>query len=251
MLAARKLKRRVARETAGASLVEGARAVLETLAAGVEVREIFLTPSAVRGEELRHAARVGGLPVLEVSDAVLSAVADTATPQGAVAVVTVPRTTLRELPAGTSLVAVLCDVRDPGNAGTLLRSAAAAGADAVVFAGGTVDPFSPKVLRASAGALWGLPIVTAPQPRAVLIALRDRGLAVLAAAARGHPADETDLTRALALVLGNEAWGIDPALADLVDEEVGIPLPGAVESLNVAGAGAILLFEAVRQRRAR
>ncbi|CAN5649814.1 RNA methyltransferase [soil metagenome] len=217
----------------------------------MEVRDLFLAPSAPRGEEIRRAAQDSGAPLLEVSDGVLRAVADTATPQGAVAVVGTPRVTVRELPEDISLVLVLSEVRDPGNAGTLLRTAVAAGADAVVFAGKTVDPFSPKAVRASAGAVWRVPVITAPQPRAVLIALRDRGQVTLATSADGPPADAADLTRPLALVLGNEAWGIEPSLADLVDEQVGIAMPGPVESLNVAIAGSILLFEAARQRRTR
>lgn len=225
--------------------------MLEALAAEVKVRDLFLAPSAPRSEEIRLAAQAGGVPLLEVSDALIRTLADTTTPQGVVAVVGIPRVTVWELPEETSLVLVLCEVRDPGNAGTLLRSAVAAGADAVVFAGQAVDAFSPKVVRASAGAVWKVPVITAPQPRAVLIALEDRGQAILSTSADGPPVDDADLTRPLAVVLGNEAWGVDPSLADLVDEEVGIPMPGPVESLNVAVAGSILLFEAARQRRTR
>ena len=236
---------------AGAALVEGTRAVLDTFARGIEVRELFITPDAARGEEVRRAAHAARAPLVEVSDGVLRALADTMTPQGVVAVVTVPRVTIWDLPEDISLVLVLAGVGDPGNAGTLLRSAVAAGADAVVFAGASVDPFSPKAVRASAGAVFRVPVITAPQARAVLIALRDRGQVVMATSAEGRPADAANLTRPLALVLGNEAWGVDRSLADLIDEEIGIPMPGPVESLNVAAAGSILLFEVARQRRTR
>lgn len=229
-------------------MVEGARAVAEALDAEANVKTVFVSVSFKDAHDLRTGAVRNGARVVEVGDDVIHALSDTTTPQGIVAVAAVERITVLDLPQDISLVVVLCAVRDPGNAGTLIRSAVAAGADAVVFAGGAVDPFSPKTVRASAGTLWHLPVIVAVQARAALIALRDRGMRIVGTSLQGPPAAASDLTTPVGLVLGNEAWGLDSSLADLVDESVTIPMPGPAESLNVGIAGSVLLFEAVRQR---
>lgn len=194
------------------------------------------------------AARAAGVTVHHVSERVAKALSDSTTPQGVVAVVRGEARGLDDI-ADPSLVVLLDAVSDPGNAGTLVRTAAAAGADAVVFATGSVDPFSPKTLRAAAAATFAVPIVhDIDLPDAVGWA-HSAGLAVVGTSMEGVPYYESDLTGAVALVAGNEAWGIGPAHADLLDATVGIPMPGPVESLNVAGALAIVIFEAVKQRR--
>jgi tRNA(Leu) C34 or U34 (ribose-2'-O)-methylase TrmL len=147
------------------------------------------------------------------------------------------------------LVAVLCAVRDPGNAGTILRSADAAGADAVVFAGESVDVYNPKTVRASAGSVFHLPIVRGvPEPAAVE-ALRGAGLQILAADAQGEASlDDVDLSVPTAMLFGNEAWGLPPETAALADRTVRIPMRGRAESLNLAAAASLMLFEAARPR---
>ncbi|MGH2753410.1 MAG: TrmH family RNA methyltransferase, partial [Actinomycetota bacterium] len=181
---------------------------------------------------------------------VLKAMSDAATPQGSVAVAGIPSVGIADVAGPLDLVLVLAAVRDPGNAGTLVRSAVAAGAGAVVFTDESVDPFGPKTVRASAGTIFLVPVVPAPSLAAVVEELHDRGLTVLGASASApRAAQETDLTDPVALVLGNEAWGIPAVSRHLLDGEVGIAMPGPAESLNVGMAGSILLFEAVRQRR--
>jgi RNA methyltransferase, TrmH family len=187
---------------------------------------------------------------MEVTEPVLRSLADTTTPQGVVAVVEIRTRELSDLAAGASLLLVLAGVRDPGNAGTLLRSALAAGADGVVFAAGAVDPLHPKTVRASAGAVFRVEVAREKDLGEVLAVIRRSGLVVVGAdAAAPGRLDDTDFTRRVALVLGNEAWGLGPDAGDLLDEVVGIPMPGPAESLNVGIAGSILLFECVRQRR--
>lgn len=181
--------------------------------------------------------------IFPLAAGVAERVADTVTSQGLFAVVATADQPIERL-AGAHLVLVGVSLRDPGNAGTLVRSAAAAGADGIVFAGTSVDPFNPKTVRASAGAVFHLPLVVAPDPREALEALRSSGMRCLAGMAHGGlDYREAPLGGPLALVLGNEAHGIDPALAGCVDGGVTIPLARG-ESLNVAVAGSILAFAA-------
>jgi TrmH family RNA methyltransferase len=250
VLSARKLLRRPVRDRTGMFLVEGPFAIAEALRAGADVRELFVTTDAPRGAELTELAASKGTPVTVVSDSVLRSMSDSVTPQGIVAVAGIPTTDLADLPDDASLVIVLAGVRDPGNAGTLVRSAVAAGADAVVFTDDSVDPYGPKTVRAAAGGVFLVPVVVSPSFESCVAALRERGLAILGASATAERgADEVDLTAPVALVLGNEAWGIAEGSAALLDGEVGIWMPGPAESLNVGIAGSILLFEAVRRRR--
>jgi TrmH family RNA methyltransferase len=159
-----------------------------------------------------------------------------------------PPAALEDLATATFVV-VCVDVRDPGNAGAVIRSADAAGADGVVCCAGTVDPFNPKTVRASAGSVLHLPVVAGGEPTDVLDALRGWGLTCLAAVAHGGtPYTEIDLTGPLALVLGNEAAGLPDTLEDRLDGGVTIPMAGRAESLNVSMAAAVLCFEVRRAR---
>jgi RNA methyltransferase, TrmH family len=147
------------------------------------------------------------------------------------------------------LVLVLAEVRDPGNAGTLVRSAVAAGAGFVVFSSGSVDPFGPKTVRASAGTLFRVGIVRDVDLSDAFKGLKDLGFDSLAGDPRSsRMIDEVPVDRPVAVVVGNEAWGVPEAAGALVDEFVAIRMPGPAESLNVAVAGSLLLFECVRKR---
>ena len=200
---------------------------------------------------LALAAERDVVPV-SVPGRVLDALADTTTPQGVVAVVETPSVSLEEALAGSSLVLVIAAVSDPGNAGTLVRSAVAGGADAVVFTKGVVDPFHPKTLRASGGSLWRTPIAPSVDVDRCLQALEGSDLATVGADARAPKVLwEADLTRPLALLLGSESRGLPPEIASRVSETYSIPMPGPAESLNIAVAGSIFLFECARQRRCR
>ncbi len=237
--ALRKLARRGERERAGEFLAEGHSVVAEAVASG-NVLEIFITT----GTKIEPP---GDVPVLEVTDDVLRSMSTTTTPQGVVARVLTPDTSLERIPLDAKLVLVLADVRDPGNAGTLVRSAVAAGADAVVFIRGSVDPYSPKTVRSSAGGIFRLPIAIAPLDE-VIDLLRGRGFSILGTAARAEGSlDDVPADRPVALVLGNEAWGMSDEVRGLVDSVVSIEMPGPAESLNVAIAGSILLFDIARK----
>ena len=222
--------------------------VRDALQARVEVTDVFLRADDPDVAVLRDVCEEGGARVLEVGDGVLRALADTSSPQGVVAVATMPRFRLADLEASADLVLVLAQVRDPGNAGTLVRSAAAAGAGAVVFSEGSVDPFGPKTVRASAGSVLRVPVERATPLPQTLATLKGKGFAIFAAEGT---ADTTiydlDLTGRSAIVLGNEAWGLEEDLD--FDASASIPMEADVESLNVATAGSLFLFEAVRQRR--
>jgi TrmH family RNA methyltransferase len=223
--------------------------VTEALESTAAVDEIFAEPDAVT-PEVRALVAKRGVSLVPVSQTVLASLCDTTTPQGMAAVVRMGRASVDALPADASLVLVLAAVRDPGNAGTLVRSALASGASGIVFTRGSVDPWHPKTVRATAGALFHVPVVRALSIEETVSHLRASGLVVIGADATSkRPLDSVDLTRRVALVVGNEAWGLPSDMRHLLDEDVGIPMPGPVESLNVGIAGSILLFETARQRR--
>jgi len=200
-------------------------------------------------QALADRARSTGVDVLEVEPGGLGRVLSTRTPQPVAAVAPWNDVDLDSLVGPDTFLAVLLGVGDPGNAGTLVRSAAAAGASGVVFSRGSVDPYNPKCVRASAGALFATAIVRDLDPADVLGRLAGAGVRRVAAhPSAGTPHHDADLTGPVALLLGGEAAGLpDGALAE-VDEVVTVPMVGPGESLNVAMAGTVLLFEAARQR---
>ena len=228
-------------------MLEGAKVITEALDAGVALEAVFAAPDAPR--PLLERALAAGTRVHELQPGLIERVADTVTPQPVMAIapwLDVPLEQVR----GADFVVVCVDVRDPGNAGTVLRSAEAAGASAVVFCDGSVDVFNPKTVRASAGSLFHLAVVNGGSVNDVLTTLGAWGLRRLATVARdGEAYDEVDLTVPVALVLGNEAHGL-PADLDL-DGTLTIPMAGSSESLNVGMACAVLCFEVARQRRGR
>ncbi len=229
-------------------MVEGTKLVSEALAAGAKVETVFAAAGAP--SDLLTRAEAAGARLVELAPGVLDRVASTVHPQPVMAVVADPAVALDDVDL-TGFTVVCVDVGDPGNAGTVLRSGEAAGADAVVFCGHSVDVYNPKTVRASAGALFHVPVVvTTEEPSDLLAHLRTRGLCRLGAvvtSGRDHTA--VDLTVPLALVLGNEATGLSDALSHVLDERITIPMAGRSESLNVGMAAAVLCFEAARQRR--
>ncbi len=246
-----KLRKRGVRDKREEFLVEGAQAVLEAVRVGTRysaLRELFAGPDSVRHPAVAE-ARQFGIPVTEVSDEVIRALTSTVTPQGLVGVSVMVDSSLEELPEEISLAVVLFAVRDPGNAGTILRSADAAGAEAVVFSEASVDVYNPKVVRSSAGSVFHLPIVRDAGIEQTVTALRVRGAGVYAMAASGDAElYDLDLRKPAAFVFGNEAWGLPQEVQALADATVRVPIPGAAESLNLATAAGVCLFEAVRQR---
>ena len=233
----RLLARRSARVDEGCFVLEGPHAIEAAVAAGVELLEVFVEASAL---SLVPGGAEG--TVVLVADGVLAKVGSTVTPQPIMAVVPLPRVALATLSSAT-FVLVAAGVNDPGNLGTMARSAEAAGADALVTTAGSVDPFGPKCVRASAGAIVQLPVVTDIQ----LTDVRALGLRLLGTAAVGGVRhDQADLRGPLALVLGNEAHGLPPDVQ--LDGLLTIAHRGRAESLNVAMAATVLCFEVARQR---
>jgi RNA methyltransferase, TrmH family len=254
--AARQLGKRAFRERARLFLAEGPQAVREALAQPDVVTELFVTDQGrARHRELADRAAASGRVVHEVGSDVMAELAQTMTPQGIVAVcrfVDVPLAVLRA--SSPRLVAVLVSVRDPGNAGTVVRTADAAGADGVVFAAASVDPYNAKCVRSSAGSLFHLPVVADTPLPEVITGLRADGLQVLAADGSASQvldgADGPDLSRPTAWLFGNEAWGLPPSLLDLADATVAVPIYGQAESLNLAAAAAVCLYASARYSRA-
>lgn len=233
-------------------VLEGARVVDGALDRGAPVVCAYVGPDAARVcPEVVDRLRAAGVPVSETGAGVVERVASTQTPQPVVALAHATPVTIDEL-ARDGLVLVAVGVADPGNAGTLVRSAEAAGVVGVVFSGNSVDPYGPKAVRSSAGAIFGIPVAEGEDPVHVLDALGAHGRRRLATVTRGGDAyDRADLTGPLAIVLGGEAHGLPAEVHARVDGAVTIPMAGAAESLNVGVAGAVVAFEAARQRRGR
>lgn len=252
--AARKLLRRAGRDRAGRFLVEGAQAVREALAA-VRVHELFVTEAAaVRHPGLVAAAGESGARVLTVTERAAAGLSGTVTPQGVIAVcdlLDVP--VASALRAAPGFVAVCAGIADPGNVGTVVRVADAAGCDAVLLAGDTVDPHNPKAVRASTGSVFHLPLARDRDAPGVLSACRRAGLVTLVADGGGErdlhdPATAALLTGPVAWVFGNEAHGPGAELMAAADHRVRVPIHGRAESLNLATAAAVCLYATVAAR---
>ena len=240
-----------ARRDAREFVVEGPRIVEAALDRGAVLESAYVAPGADRAfRPLTSRLRELGIPIDELKEGVLERIGDTVTPQPVLAVASMTVSELQALDR-EGLVLVAVSVRDPGNAGTLLRSAEAAGCAGVVFCGNSVDPYAPKVVRSSAGAVFGIPVVEADDPVKVLDALGRQGRRRLGAVAtEGESFDRVDLGGPVAVVLGNETEGLPAELDASVDGRVTIPIEPPADSLNVGMAGTVLAFEAARQRRA-
>jgi TrmH family RNA methyltransferase len=247
---ARKLARRSFRAEQRLFLADGPKAVEGALSAPGCVVEVFATPAATE----EYAALRAHTPVWTlVDDRALASLSDAVTPAGVVAVCRfVDRPVSHVLDGSPRLVAICADVRDPGNAGTVIRTADAAGASAVVLAGHSVDAYNPKTVRATAGSLFQVPLAVVPDPAEAVRAARAAGLVVLAADGAG----ERDLFEAgdllagpTAWLFGNEAWGLPDELAALADHRIRIPIHGRAESLNLSTAAAVCLYASAREQR--
>jgi TrmH family RNA methyltransferase len=242
---------RGARQDEAAFVIDGPTLLREALGAGVEVQEVIATVEA--DERVVSLARAAGAEVWEVAADVLGGAVDTVTPQGMAAIarrVEVDTEVALASAARGELTVVLVDVSDPGNAGTLLRAAEASGAAAVLFCGASVDPSNAKCVRASAGALFHVPVAIAAEAVAVVRELEARGLRTLATVrGQGLAYDQIDLTVPTAVLLGSEAHGLADEVVTAADASVTIPMVGRSESLNVAMAGSVICFESLRQRR--
>lgn len=255
--AARGLAKRTLRQRARAFLAEGPQAVGAALAADAQVTHLFVTgPAWARHRDLVRRAVARGAQVQQVSGEVMAELAQTITPQGLLAVCAFIDIPIDDLAAaGPRLVVILAHVRDPGNAGTVLRTADAAGADGVIFSDASVDPYNSKCVRASAGSIFHVPLVAGVALPAAVAALRERGVQILAGDGRtGRRLDDPDVGERLAApsawLFGNEAWGLPPETLSLADDAVAVPIYGDAESLNLAAAAAVCLYASARALRA-
>jgi TrmH family RNA methyltransferase len=236
------------REAGQAFIAEGVRLVEEALAAGWPFRFVFHTDELrARGVELLKRIKQQKIETEEVQARLLASISDTETSQGILAVLEyqpIP------MPQAVDFVLVLDAIREPGNLGTLLRTADAAGVQAVVLAPETVDAFAPKVVRAGMGAHFRLPIQSMDWPGIGRL-VESMNLGVCLADMRGTACWKTDFRPPLALIIGGEAEGASEQARNVAKQTVRIPMQGKAESLNAAVAGSILMFEVVRQRNAR
>lgn len=241
---------RRARHEAGRFVVEGPKLAAEALASPLDVYEAYVAADWAIPEGLTAELAANDVPVTMVSERGIERIASTNTPQPIVVEARMPSTAVGELPpSGSFLVAV--DVNDPGNVGTLARSAVAAAFDAVVCLGDTSDPFGPKAIRASAGALFKVPVAIERDAALGLDMIGKCGALRCGTRMRNAtPCDEADLTGPVALVLGSEAHGLGAGHDGKIDQWLSVPMPGETESLNVAMAGTIVTYEVARQRRA-
>ena len=240
-----KLRRRRFRRAHGLCLLEGMRLVQDGLSIGAAFHACFITPAAAHARP-RLVAQIERLCPLYLTPAeILDKISETVSPQNIVAVVAMPELSL---PSVAALSLVLDGVQDPGNAGALLRTAAAAGADQILFAPGCVDPFNGKVMRAAMGAHFRAPLRLLPHWEALWATL-PAGQSLYVACAHGRILyDDVDWSRPSALVVGSEARGASSQIRARATS-IAIPMTAATESLNVAAAAAVILFEAARQRR--
>lgn len=248
VVAAVKLHRQLARRRGDRFLVEGANLVEAASRRGL-VCEIFVTEMAAQ----RYAALLTGqaAAVHLVTERAAKALSDTVTPAGLVAVCQHPTSILADvLSRAPRLLAVGVDIGEPGNAGTLIRIADAMGAAAMVFVGHSVDPYNGKCLRASAGSIFSIPVVVAPEVEPVTAAVQDAGLQILATTVDGELSlDDADLAAPTAWLFGSEAHGLSAPAAALADSRIAIPMSGGAQSLNVAAAAAICLYESAKAQR--
>lgn len=242
-----KLTKKEARSETGLFLLEGPQGLKEALERPKLIEKLFATESfEQKHPELILRARDSRVNVSLVSESVLKELSDTTTPQGVVAVCQQFHVSMEDVLASKpKLVAFLAQIRDPGNAGTVLRAADAAGADAVVFSKGSVDIYNPKVVRSTTGSMFHLPFVIDADIPSSLNKFKEAGLVVLGADVAGNSLasiDSSELAKPTLWLFGNEAWGLEPEVSALADQLVQVPIFGAAESLNLATAASVCLY---------
>ncbi len=246
----RLLQKRSERWSEGVCVIEGPDLVSAALDADAEFEAIYIDEESLHEpslEALCVKATNAGVRIFSLAHGVLEKVSDAKAPQPVMAAVRMKPTALSDLPK-ISFALVLHEIRDPGNAGTLIRSADASGASAVIFTGQTVDPYNPKTLRATAGSIFRVPVVLASLEDAIA-QLHSQGVRVWGTVVQGGSSSlEADLAKPSAVVLGNEAQGLTSGEVALCDESLTIPMAGKAESLNAAVAGSLLAFSAYYQR---
>ena len=237
-------------------VIEGDRLVLD--APSKFIKELYVTEEALkRHREMLKKRKLLDKTVL-VSSEIMEKISDTKTPQGILAVAAQPVYTMQELTAGSSesgaqgksLLLLLEDIQDPGNLGTMFRTAEAAGATGIIMSRGTVDVFNPKVVRSTMSSIFRQPFLYTENLAGTIRDLQEQGIRIMAACLEGsREYDRADYRPPCAVAIGNEGNGLSREVVDLSDERVRIPMAGKIESLNAAISAGILMYEAVRQRR--
>lgn len=241
------LTQKKTRDELGRFIIEGARLIEEAIRQGAAVETIFFTsPTSARTDEILGNADTLGIEILETTPLLLNNISDTQTAQGIVAIV---HKRALPIPKELTFVLLLDEIRDPGNMGTIIRTAAAAGVDCILLSPGCTDPNAPKVVRATMGAQFSLPVYEFSWAE-IRTFFANRPDMEIIASSLGESTDlwQTDLTRPLALVIGSEALGIGPESNALAYRKVHIPMTDRVESINAAVAAGILMYEVRRQR---
>ncbi|MBI2682103.1 MAG: RNA methyltransferase [Acidobacteriales bacterium] len=236
----------------GGCAVEGVRLIEEAIRSGLKLHAVLFSASGLRHADKLLPQLPAKTETVEIADDVFGGVVDTETPQGVAALVHLKTFSLDDLFTGAApLVVVAAGIQDPGNLGTVVRSAEAFGASGVVMTEGTVSRFNQKVIRASAGSMFRLPTVTAKAGE-VMARLREKRVVLVGAAShKGNSLEKVDMTRPTAIFIGNEGAGLPKQFLDSLDERVSIPHSQKVESLNAGIAASVFLYEAARQRRVR
>ena len=251
--ALRALKQKRGRTSQGKFLIEGVHLCREALLAKISLELLLYTGEAFQSEQVKKVvvdAQKLGVHNLRVSPSVMKSLSDTVTPQGLLAVV--HRWPATSSPALGNVLLLLDRVRDPGNVGTIIRTADAAGADGVILCRETADPFSPKVLRSTQGSIFHLPLHLDADPLSVVGKLKSRGLRIFIAEPGARKLyTQIKYPRRFLLIVGNETKGVEEGVRFLADELIQVPIRGRAESLNVSMATGIILFEALRQRETR
>lgn len=246
------LHNRKTREELGLFFIEGIRFTEEAVRAGAEIKWVFFSRKLLEtrgGRQVLDEVTGTGVQAFEVSDSIFENISDTGTPQGILAVIKIKKYTIEDLTLEKGLLVLMESVQDPGNMGTIIRTADASGAKGVVLSKGCVDVYNPKTLRSTMGSIFHLPVYRSADFIKDVKEIKKLGVKALVSHLKGEKYHfEVDMQGSVAIIIGNEANGISEEAASLADELVKIPMPGQAESLNASVAAGILMYEAVKQR---
>ncbi len=244
----RSLSNKKGRIAAQAILLEGYRLVRDALDSGAEIRYFIISDSFFQKDELLL-SDMSNIKVVQVPDEVFSRISETQSPQGIMAVAELPVCDKKDIINRVKRVIVLENLQDPGNLGTIIRSADACGFDAVILSKDSADPYNPKVIRSTMGSLFHIPVIITEDFNGLLNELRSKGMLLIAAHTRDSlPCWQADMSGELAIIIGNEGNGLSDNILELADMTVMIPMTGKAESLNASAAASMLIYECMRQR---
>lgn len=244
----RSLQDKKGRKNKNATVLEGSRLVCDACDSGAEILYIAVSEGFF-GKNPSMLSNFSDHKIYVMPDELLKYASDTETPQGITAVVSIPESREAEVLSKARYIIALEGVQDPGNAGSIIRSADACGFDCVIFSRDSVDPYNPKVIRSTMGSLFHLPVIVSHDLYRTLNSLKERKIQIIAAHPRNAvPVWDADLSDNIAIIVGNEGSGLSERMLNFSDNTVMIPMPGKAESINVSAAAAMLMYETTRQR---